>query len=119
LRQRIPALDQEINELSRTLAAKESEFNVNICSNGAGKSHLLKLCYTVARWSQEMALRAAKQGRPDKAAMQKELGGKLVRVFRPDQLGRSTSRSQGRSKRAEVGIVFARQPKAGFKFSRR
>jgi len=90
--------------------------NVVIGSNGTGKSHLLKLCYTAARWSQEMELRTAKQGRPDKATMQKELGGKLVRVFRPDQLGRLTSRSPGR-KRAEVSIAFAKQPKAAFKFS--
>jgi energy-coupling factor transporter ATP-binding protein EcfA2 len=89
--------------------------NVIIGSNGTGKSHLLKICYTAARWSQEMALRTAKQGRPDKATMQKELGGKLVRVFRPDQLGRLTSRIPGR-KRAEVAIAFAKQPKAGFKF---
>jgi len=90
--------------------------NVIIGSNGTGKSHLLKLCYTASRWSQEMALRTAKQGRPDKATMQKELGGKLVRVFRPDQLGRLTSRSPGR-KRTEIGIVYEKQPKAGFKFS--
>ena len=31
--------------------------NVVIGSNGAGKSHVLKLAYTAARWSQEMALR--------------------------------------------------------------
>ncbi len=63
-----------------------------------------------------MSLRTAKQGRPDKATMQKELGGKLLRIFRPDQLGRLTSRSQGR-KRAEVTLAFAKPPKAGFKFS--
>lgn len=90
--------------------------NVIIGSNGTGKSHLLKLAYTAARWSQEMALRTAKQGRPDKATMQKELGSKLVRVFRPDQLGRLTSRGQGR-KRAEIQVNFSQRPKAGFKFS--
>lgn len=90
--------------------------NVIIGSNGTGKSHLLKLAYTATRWSQEMALRTAKQGRPDKATMQKELGGKLVRVFRPDQLGRLTSRGQGR-KRAEIQVTFAQRPKAAFKFS--
>lgn len=90
--------------------------NVIIGSNGTGKSHLLKLGYTASRWSQEMALRTAKQGRPDKATMQKELGGKLVRVFRPDQLGRLTSRSPGR-KRAEIGIAYDNHAKAGYKFS--
>ena len=90
--------------------------NVIVGSNGTGKSHLLKLAYTATRWSQEMALRTARQGRPDKATMQKELGGKLVRVFRPDQLGRLTARGQGR-KRAEIEVAFFQQTKAGFKFS--
>lgn len=90
--------------------------NVIIGSNGTGKSHLLKLAYTTVRWSQEMALRTAKQGRPDKATLQKELGGKLVRIFRPEQLGRLTSRGQGR-KRAEVQISFSQGPKSGFEFS--
>ena len=39
--------------------------NVVIGSNGAGKSHVLKLAYVAARWSQEMALREKKQIRPD------------------------------------------------------
>lgn len=90
--------------------------NVIVGSNGTGKSHLLKLAYTATRWSQEMELRTARQGRPDKATMQKELGGKLVRVFRPDQLGRLTARGQGR-KRAEIEVAFFQKPKAGFKFS--
>lgn len=90
--------------------------NVIVGSNGTGKSHLLKLAYTSARWSHEMSLRTAKQGRPDKITQQKELGGKLLRVFRPDQLGRLTSRGQGR-KRAEVQVSFVANPKAGFKFS--
>jgi predicted ATPase len=90
--------------------------NVVIGSNGTGKSHLLKLAYTAARWSREMGLRTAKQGRPDKATMQKELGGKLLRIFRPEQLGRLTSRGQGR-KRAEVQIGFSQGQKTGFAFS--
>jgi len=63
-----------------------------------------------------MGLRTAKQGRPDKATLQKELAGKLLRIFRPDQLGRLTSRSQGRS-RAEVEVQFRGQPEAGYSFS--
>jgi ABC-type lipoprotein export system ATPase subunit len=90
--------------------------NVIIGSNGTGKSHLLKLAYTSARWSHEMSLRTAKQGRPDKATQQKELGGKLLRVFRPDQIGRLTSRAQGRA-RAEVQVSFHGSPKSGFNFS--
>lgn len=91
--------------------------NVVIGSNGTGKSHLLKLAYTCARWSQEMSLRTARSNsRPDKATLQKELGSKLVNVFRPDQLGRLTSRGPGR-KRAEVQASFTGNRKSDFKFS--
>lgn len=90
--------------------------NVIVGSNGTGKSHLLKLAYSSARWSHEMSLRTAKQGRPDKATQQKELGSKLLRVFRPDQIGRLTSRGQGR-KRAEVQVSFQGSQKSRFNFS--
>jgi hypothetical protein len=60
--------------------------NVVIGSNGTGKSHVLKLAYTAARWSYEMALREKTQIRPDKATLQKELGKKLVGVFRCEGL---------------------------------
>jgi len=93
--------------------------NVVIGSNGAGKSHVLKLAYTAARWSYEMMLREKKaQARPDKATMQKELGGKLTRVFRCEGLGRLSSRGQG-VQRTEVDATFYQQPKAavGFSFS--
>ena len=92
--------------------------NVIIGSNGAGKSHLLKLAYTAARWSQEMARKEKGEGgtRPDKLTQQKELGGKFVRVFRPDGLGRLTSR-RGGVRRTSVEVGFKNQPKAGFRFS--
>ena len=90
--------------------------NVVIGSNGTGKSHLLKLAYTAARWSREMSEREKGQGRPDKATLQKELGGKLVRVFRPEGLGRLSTRGQG-VHRTEVGIAFHESAGAGFRFS--
>jgi DNA repair ATPase RecN len=62
--------------------------NVLIGSNGAGKSHLLKLAYTAARWSHEMGLKAKDGIRLDRSTLQKELAEKLVRVFRPESLGR-------------------------------
>jgi energy-coupling factor transporter ATP-binding protein EcfA2 len=91
--------------------------NVIIGSNGAGKSHLLKLAYSVAKWSQEMALKERGGTRPDKATLQKELGGKLVRVFRPDTLGRLNRRGRGVQKKTEVEAGFRHQPRAGFRFS--
>jgi AAA15 family ATPase/GTPase len=79
--------------------------NVVIGSNGTGKSHILKLAYTVARWSQEMALRERTQNRPDKATLQKELARKLTAVFRCEGLGRLSSRGIG-VKRTEVEATF-------------
>lgn len=90
--------------------------NVIIGSNGTGKSHLLKLAYTAARWSYEMSLREKSQARPDKATLQKELGTKLIGVFRCDGLGRLSTRGQG-VQRTEVSISFHKSPKANFGFS--
>lgn len=79
--------------------------NVIVGSNGTGKSHLLKLAYTVARWQSEQRPKGEQDQRPDKATLQKTLASKLNRVFRPDQLGRLCSRGQGRA-RAQVDVEF-------------
>lgn len=90
--------------------------NVVIGSNGAGKSHILKLAYTGARWSQEMALREKSQIRPDKATLQKEMARKLMNVFRCENVGRLSTRGQG-VRRTEVTLKFHERPKAGVQFS--
>ena len=90
--------------------------NVVIGSNGAGKSHILKLAYTGARWSQEMALREKTQIRPDKATLQKEMARKLMNVFRCENVGRLSTRGQG-VRRTEVTLKFHERPKAGLHFS--
>jgi len=90
--------------------------NVIIGSNGAGKSHILKLAYSVARWNQEMALRERTQIRPDKATQQKELARKLIAVFRCEGLGRLSSRGIG-SKRTEVHTTFVENPRSTTAFS--
>jgi predicted ATPase len=90
--------------------------NVVIGSNGAGKSHILKLAYTGARWSQEMALREKTQIRPDKATLQKEMARKLMNVFRCENVGRLSTRGQG-VRRTEVTLKFHERPKAGLQFS--
>jgi len=101
---------------------KNAEFNfapgLNVItgSNGTGKSHILKLAYTAARWSYEMSLREKRQMRPDKATLQKELAGKLVDVFRCDGLGRLSTRGQG-VQRTEVDIRFRSKPKCDFSLS--
>ena len=64
-----------------------------------------------------MALKEKGGVRPDKATLQKELGGKLVRVFRPDSLGRLSRRGVGNRRGTEVEVSFKPQSKVGFRFS--
>ena len=90
--------------------------NVVIGSNGTGKSHLLKMAYGAARWSREMALREKGQGRPDRSTLQKELGGKLQRLYRPESLGRLSRRGVG-VRRTEVGVQFVGKDDRDFEFS--
>lgn len=91
--------------------------NVIIGSNGTGKSQLLKLAYTTAKWSQEMAAREKKNGfRPDKLTLQKELASKLTGVFLCDTVGRLSSREQG-TQRTQVKVGFSRPYKSNFEFS--
>jgi predicted ATPase len=87
--------------------------NVIIGSNGTGKSHLLKLAYTAARWSQE----SSKSSQNDKASLQKRLAEKLTKVFRPDSLGRLARRSADGRQRAEIAVNFAGHKKRDFVFS--
>ncbi|MBC8009783.1 MAG: ATP-binding protein [Burkholderiales bacterium] len=90
-----------------------SGINIIIGSNGTGKSHLLKLAYTMARWSQE----SCKSSQNDKASQQKRLADKLLKVFRPDSLGRLARRGTGGRQRAEVALHFAGHKKRDFTFS--
>lgn len=78
--------------------------NVIVGENGAGKTHLLKLAYSVLAISAEEG-RKPNAGSPTKSSLQAKLGAKLVNVFRPESLGRLARRKQGRS-RSEVSIKF-------------
>ena len=75
-----------------------SGLNVIVGENGLGKSHLLKLLYTVLKVNAD-----AKEF--TKTALQKSYAEKLVGVFRPDALGRLVKRKQGND-RCEV--IFPR-----------
>jgi predicted ATPase len=80
--------------------------NVFVGENGTGKTHLLKLAYTLPAASAEQARKAV--GAPTKSALQSLWADKLVNVFRPETLGRLARRGQGR-RRCEVGLTFAEQ----------
>ena len=75
--------------------------NVIIGENGLGKSHLLKLAYSVVSVCEPLRISLGVH----KQEFQRAIARKLVGVFRPDYLGRLTRRKSGRN-RCEVGIHF-------------
>src|SRR5690625_964944 len=88
--------------------------NVIVGENGCGKSHLLKVVYSmIANRSEEAKNSAGSE--PTKTIIQKTLAEKLIHVMRPESLGRLASRTQGRS-RCEVGVVFS-EPQYNCKIS--
>lgn len=81
------------------------KLNVIIGENGVGKTHLLKLAYSLIAPSEE-AGRKGLASSPTKAHLQKAYADKLGAVFQPDSLGRLVSRKQGRE-RCEIALKFA------------
>ncbi len=78
--------------------------NVIIGENGCGKSHLLKVAYSLIAASAEEG-RKPNAGAPTKSALQKAYAEKLVNVLRPESLGRLARRKQGRE-RCELSFEF-------------
>ena len=78
--------------------------NVIVGENGLGKTHLLKLPYSVAAASAEAGRRPDAR-KPTRSALQKQLAEKMRNVFRPESLGRLTRRRQGRH-RCTVELKF-------------
>jgi predicted ATPase len=79
--------------------------NVIVGENGCGKSHILKAAYAL------MASSATEGSNPQssvptKSALQKTLADKLVKVLRPEALGRLVKRKQGRE-RCQLFLSFA------------
>jgi predicted ATPase len=79
------------------------QLNIIVGENGTGKSHLLKLIYSVIANSFELQ-RDIKDA-PTKSALESSLATKLVRVMRPESLGRLVARKQGKE-RCEVHFSF-------------
>lgn len=75
-----------------------SGLNVIVGENGLGKSHLLKLLYSVLKVN-------ASAKEYTKTELQTAYADKLVGVFRPDALGRLVKRKQGKD-RCEVRLVM-------------
>lgn len=79
--------------------------NVIIGENGSGKTHLIKLLYSILSCYDEIneINKKLKQEAFTKQLLQSIMATKLFDVFKPDQLGRLTTRKQGRE-RAEVAF---------------
>ncbi|MGZ5015064.1 MAG: AAA family ATPase [Methylobacter sp.] len=83
--------------------------NVIIGVNGAGKTHLLKLIYSILAVSAEEQRKPKGMlvglSSPTKSFLQSRLADKLVNVFRPETLGRLVKRKQ-RRERCDIRLVF-------------
>lgn len=79
--------------------------NVFVGENGSGKTHLLKMAYSVLAVSAEEG-RKSQSALPTKTLLQTRLANKLVNVFRPESLGRLARRKQGRE-RCDIRLSFA------------
>jgi energy-coupling factor transporter ATP-binding protein EcfA2 len=78
--------------------------NIVIGENGLGKTHLLKILYSVLAVLATGEKRAGSAS-PTKAYLQSGLASKLREVFKPDELGRLARRQAGRN-RCEIGCAF-------------
>jgi energy-coupling factor transporter ATP-binding protein EcfA2 len=80
-----------------------SGINILVGENGAGKSQLIKLLYSVASVLNERD--PLSPGAPRRTGLNTAIASKLVGVFRPESLGRLTNRRRGRT-RSEVSVNF-------------
>ncbi|WLQ11331.1 AAA family ATPase [Hahella aquimaris] len=80
------------------------QLNIIVGENGAGKTHLLKMAYTLLAVSAEEGKKPSSSS-PTKTSLQYRIAEKLVNVFRPEQLGRLARRKQGRE-RCEVKMFY-------------
>ena len=86
--------------------------NVIVGANGAGKSHILKLAYSVVKTS----FNQQNQTSQSKPVWQKAIADDLMRIFRPESLGRLARRQQGNTK-AHVTVKFDSLKAADFSFT--
>jgi hypothetical protein len=90
--------------------------NVVIGENSTGKSHLLKVVYSVLAVSAEKG-RKPKAAPPTKTALQVRLADKLVAVLRPESLGRLARRKPGRGRCKMLFVFDDRKLNVDFNFA--
>ncbi len=90
---------------------RDAEFNFSpglnavIGENGTGKSHLLKLGYSISSLVREVKRRDGKRMPRDKDWFQRAMANKLIGVFKPETLGRLRGLGSGGSK-AEISCTL-------------
>lgn len=82
--------------------------NVFVGENGTGKTHLLKLAYSISYVSAK-GKKDSGSTNPTKTYLQGAVADKLHGVFRPDELGSLKARGQSRSQPCEVHCHFSEQ----------
>lgn len=90
-----------------------SGLNVIIGENGTGKSHLLKLGYSILKTLESFGNKA-----PAQKVAEREFAKNLVDIFRPETLGRLASRVQGCSA-SSVSAEWVKSGSLSFTFSTR
>jgi energy-coupling factor transporter ATP-binding protein EcfA2 len=83
--------------------------------NGSGKTHVLKMCYSIVDSCTSLDPTVAER-QPSKAELAVSVAKKLVGVFRPDELGRLVRRQPGRN-RCEVRCFFTKLRTIKFSFN--
>nr|WP_276510406.1 ATP-binding protein [Longimicrobium terrae] len=89
--------------------------NMLVGENGTGKTHLLKLAYSLA-YVTARGGRDIDTGPAVKGQLQFAIADKLTAVFRPDELGRLARRDRRGRQRCEVSCVFD-NPVDGLEFA--
>lgn len=90
--------------------------NVVVGENGAGKTHVLKVAYTIAAVSAR-GERDSGSATPTKTYLEMAVAKKLRGVFRPDELGRLARRQAGRNRCEVEGRFKTKSLRMGFSFN--
>lgn len=91
------------------------QLNVVVGANGTGKTHLLKLVYSILCSIADPS-NPTSDPKPTKRYLQRTLASKLQAVFNPDHLGRLIRRSPGRG-RCEIIASVSKRKSVSFSFN--